>query len=132
MPRTLFWFEIPIGADWHHELPVARDENGHPVDDWTGWSASMIIRDQDDNGVATLNTDGDLEGTITLAAGGLVTLYMHWSETSQLTPTTTYAGGKTRARLFGDLIFSKDSGVKAILAARMSGVVTTTTLLGGA
>lgn len=137
MPRTLFWFTIPIGVDWHHELPIARDENGHPVDDWTGWSAAMKVCDQDGNLVLELddtNTSFEM-GKILLEPGGLITLTAGPPATSGLTPTTTYAGGKTRARLFGDLMLVKDRSPAlplVLLAARMTGVATTTTATTGA
>lgn len=130
MPRTLFWFEIPIGLNWRHELPIARDENGNPVDDWSGWVASLRIRDQDGNVIADLNSEaGPFDGTITLAPGGLITLFLASAVTATFIPTATYGGGKTRARLFGDVILAKGFGT-SILAARMSGVVTTTTAIG--
>lgn len=125
-----FYFDIPIGLLWNHEFDVTNRNTGEPML-WEpdGWTALCVIRSNEGQRLATLDTEGTADGLITLAPG-LILLELPSAFTAELPPTTTFGGRQPKAFAWADLTLTDPMNGEPYIAARGKGTTYSPTTIG--
>ncbi|WGX98714.1 hypothetical protein [Nocardioides sp. L-11A] len=119
-----FYFDIPVGHLWRHELSAKDRNTGRAmIFDEPGWVATCVLRDSTGTQLAVLNNAGTGDGAIVLGTG-MVALELDAGFTATLAPTTAYRPMASKAFVYADVSLTdpQQPGQPFVLA-RGKGVV---------